>query len=108
MSRGGVNSVIKRTVGDFKRQSARRLRSDSTNAEAVLWRHLRKLDVKGSHFRRQVIIGPYIVDFACLSERLIVEVDGSQHGTDEGIRHDEARTRWLRKAIECFDSGTTT
>jgi very-short-patch-repair endonuclease len=87
--------VIKRTVGDFKRQSARRLRSDSTNAEAVLWRHLRQLDVKGSHFRRQVVIGSYIADFACLAARLIVEVDGSQHGTDGGKRRDDVRTRWL-------------
>jgi very-short-patch-repair endonuclease len=44
------------------------------------------LDVKGSHFRRQVVIGPYIADFACLAQRLIVEVDGSQHGDDEGLR----------------------
>jgi very-short-patch-repair endonuclease len=87
--------MIKRAVGDFKRQSARRLRSDSTNAEAVLWRHLRQLDVKGSHFRRQAVIGSYIADFACLAARLIIEVDGSQHGTDDGKRRDDARTRWL-------------
>ena len=87
--------MIKRTVSDFKRQSARRLRSDSTNAEAVLWRHLRQLNVKGSHFRRQAVIGPYIADFACLAARLIIEVDGSQHGTDGGKRRDDARTRWL-------------
>jgi very-short-patch-repair endonuclease len=54
------------------------------------------LDVKGSHFRRQVVIGPYIADFACLAERLIVEVDGSQHGDDEGLRRDDVRTRWLQ------------
>ncbi|EAQ36554.1 hypothetical protein NB311A_14842 [Nitrobacter sp. Nb-311A] len=90
-----MNSVIKRTVSDFKRQSARRLRFDSTYAEAILWRHLRQLDVKGSHFRRQTVIGPYIADFACLAARLIVEVDGSQHGTDGGKRRDDTRTRWL-------------
>ncbi|MCB1392744.1 MULTISPECIES: endonuclease domain-containing protein [unclassified Nitrobacter] len=87
--------MIKRTVSDFKRQSARRLRFDSTYAEAILWRHLRQLDVKGSHFRRQTVIGPYIADFACLAARLIVEVDGSQHGTDGGKRRDDTRTRWL-------------
>jgi very-short-patch-repair endonuclease len=87
--------VIKRTVSDFKRQSARRLRSDSTNVEAVLWRHLRQLNLKGSHFSRQAVIGPYIADFACLAARLLIEVDGSQHGTDGGKRRDDARTRWL-------------
>ena len=43
-----------------------------------------------------MVIGPYIADFACMSERLIVEVDGSQHGDDEGLRRDDARTRWLQ------------
>jgi very-short-patch-repair endonuclease len=49
----------------------------------------------GSHFRRQVPIGPYIADFACLAARLGIEVDGSQHAlTDEATR-DAERTRWL-------------
>ncbi len=43
-----------------------------------------------------MVIGPYIADFACMAERLIVEVDGSQHGDDEGLRRDDARTRWLQ------------
>ena len=43
-----------------------------------------------------MVIGPYIADFACLAERLIVEVDGSQHGDDEGLRRDDIRTRWLQ------------
>ena len=43
-----------------------------------------------------MVIGPYIADFACLAERLIVEVDGSQHGDDEGLRRDDVRTRWLQ------------
>src|SRR5262249_35580093 len=51
----------------------------------------------GSHFRRQVPIGPYVVDFACMAARLIVEVDGSQHGSDQGHARDEERTRWLEK-----------
>ena len=87
--------MVKRTISDFKRKTAKQLRTNTTEAETILWRYLRQLDVKGSHFRRQVVIGPYIADFACLAERLIVEVDGSQHGTDEGRFHDEARTRFL-------------
>ncbi|MGM4907789.1 endonuclease domain-containing protein [Tardiphaga sp. 866_E4_N2_1] len=88
--------MVKRPISDFKRQSAKRLRENTTVAEQILWRHLRRLDVKGSHFRRQVVIGPYIADFACLAARLIIEVDGSQHGDDEGLAHDESRTRWLQ------------
>jgi very-short-patch-repair endonuclease len=42
-----------------------------------------------------VPIGPYIVDFACLKKRLVIEVDGSQHGNDPNSRRDEVRTRWL-------------
>jgi len=49
----------------------------------------------GSHFRRQVPIGNYIVDFACPAARLVVEVDGSQHGTDVGRSRDSERTAWL-------------
>jgi very-short-patch-repair endonuclease len=87
--------MTKRSISSFGRKAAKRLRSQETQAETILWRHLRQLEPRGSHFRRQVAIGPYIADFVCLAARLIVEVDGSQHGTDEGKRHDDARTRWL-------------
>ena len=89
--------MTKRMTGEFKRQAAKPLRSNTMNAEAFLWRSLRQLDVRGSHFRRQVVIGPYIVDFVCLTQRLIVEVDGSQHGTADGLQNDEARTHWLNR-----------
>ena len=51
----------------------------------------------GTHFRRQVPIGPYIADFACMAARLIVEVDGSQHGHDAGMQKDAKRTQWLEQ-----------
>jgi very-short-patch-repair endonuclease len=51
----------------------------------------------GSHFRRQVPVGSYVADFACMAARLIVEVDGSQHGTGAGQARDQARTHWLAK-----------
>nr|WP_315810691.1 endonuclease domain-containing protein [Bradyrhizobium sp. SZCCHNR3107] len=85
----------KRPISDFKRRTAKRLRENTTAAEDILWRHLRRLEIEGTHFRRQVVIGPYIADFACLVRRLIIEVDGSQHGEDANIQRDEARTRWL-------------
>jgi very-short-patch-repair endonuclease len=72
---------------------ARELRNNLTDAERKLWRKLRYRQVGGYRFRRQVPIGPYIVDFACLSHRLLIEIDGSQH--DDNIAYDQARTRWL-------------
>jgi very-short-patch-repair endonuclease len=58
---------------------ARELRQNPTDAERKLWAHLRLRQVHGHKFRRQRPIGPYIVDFVCLEERLVIEVDGSQH-----------------------------
>jgi very-short-patch-repair endonuclease len=83
------------TIGAFLRRSAKRLRENTTGAEDLLWRRLRRFPISGSHFRRQVPIGPYVADFACMAARLIVEVDGSQHGRDDLLKRDEARTRWL-------------
>ena len=53
---------------------ARSLRRNSTDAEALLWSRLRKRALAGHKFRRQRPIGPYVVDFICLEENLIVEV----------------------------------
>ena len=85
----------RRTIDSFRRQMARRLRANGTNAEAALWRHLRRLETRGTHFRRQVPIGPYVADFACMASRLVIEVDGSQHGEEPNKSRDEKRTRWL-------------
>ena len=51
-----------------------------TDAEKKLWRPLRHIPVERSHFRRQATIGPYFADFACHERRLVIEVDGGQHG----------------------------
>jgi very-short-patch-repair endonuclease len=87
--------MAKRSIAGFKRDNAKRLRDNHTEAEAILWRHLRRLEIEGTHFRRQVVLGPYVADFACLKHRLVIEVDGSQHGTDRGMAADAVRTRWL-------------
>jgi very-short-patch-repair endonuclease len=78
-----------------RRAIARRLRNNPTEMETRLWRALRRMPMQGSHFRRQVPIGPYVVDFACMAAHLVIEVDGSQHGRDANIVRDDARTRWL-------------
>ena len=58
---------------------ARELRRRSTEAEKRLWAELRNRRLQGFQFRRQVWIGPFVVDFVCVDERLVVELDGSQH-----------------------------
>ena len=75
--------------------NARHLRKMMTDAERSLWRHLRDRQIDGFRFRRQVSIGRYIVDFACLEKRLIVEVDGGQH--DINRDDDTVRDAWLTK-----------
>ncbi|WP_207896610.1 endonuclease domain-containing protein [Flaviaesturariibacter flavus] len=55
------------------------MRKQPTNAEWLLWQQLRRRQVSGNKFRRQPVIGRFIVDFACLERQLIVEVDGGYH-----------------------------
>ena len=72
---------------------ARSLRTNQTDAERKLWAALRRRQIEGHRFRRQHPIGPFIVDFVCLAEKLVVEVDGSQHF--ENRAQDSDRTAWL-------------
>ena len=70
---------------------ARHLRKSLTPQEAKLWLRLRGLKSLGLHFRRQVPVAGYYLDFACLKHSLAIEVDGSQHGMSSGIVHDQTR-----------------
>jgi very-short-patch-repair endonuclease len=72
---------------------ARYLRRQMTLSETVLWKALRKPDLG---FRRQVPIGRYVADFACLASRLIAEVDGGVHDLPEVQLHDVERDAWLK------------
>ena len=74
-----------------KRDFARKLRREMTDAERVLWRYLRKKQVDGHRFRRQCPIDRFVVDFACLDRALIVEVDGGQHADFAQDRTRDAR-----------------
>ena len=74
---------------------ARALRKNQTDAESRLWRLLRNRQVAGAKFRRQVPIDKYIVDFVCMENKLIIELDGGQHA--EAKEYDEQRTRELEK-----------
>ncbi|WID96890.1 DUF559 domain-containing protein [Bosea vestrisii] len=76
--------------------NAPKLRRSLTEPEKRLWTLLRKrLPQNGTHFRRQVALGSYVVDFACLSKLLIIEVDGDQHGRSTAVAYDAERTAWL-------------
>jgi very-short-patch-repair endonuclease len=73
---------------------ARDLRKNPTNAERLLWSHLRRRQMAGFKFRRQHSVGPYICDFACVEASVVVELDGSQHV--EQSDYDFRRDRFLR------------
>jgi very-short-patch-repair endonuclease len=71
---------------------ARSLRRNATNAERTLWEGLRRTQVAGFRFRRQVVIGGFIADFVAFDARLVVEVDGATHSTDAEIKADAIRS----------------
>ncbi len=79
------------------RDRARRLRVESTALERKLWAHLRAKRFAAFKFRRQHPIGPYCADFCCVARRLIIEVDGSQHGDEQEQRKNALRTAYLRE-----------
>jgi very-short-patch-repair endonuclease len=83
---------------DPRTPRARSLRKDATPAERKLWSALRLIGVPQGHFRRQAPIGPYIADFAHHGLRIVVELDGEQHGYAGGLRRDAKRTAYLAAA----------
>lgn len=80
----------------FTKDKAIKNRRLMTTAERLLWDEL-KADKLGIHFRRQHIIGTYIVDFVCLKDKLIIEVDGAYHGVKTQIKADAYRDWYLEK-----------
>jgi very-short-patch-repair endonuclease len=72
---------------------SRALRTSATEAERKLWRHLRDSQLNGARFRRQHPVGIFVLDFACVQQRLAVELDGGQHADD--VVRDAGRTAWL-------------
>ncbi len=78
------------------KQHSRELRKDMTDAERHLWSKLRMQQLKGCHFYRQRIIGNFIADFFCPKARLVIEIDGSQHYSDEMTEEDRKRDEYMR------------
>jgi len=79
------------------KQLSRKLRSSMTEAEVALWSRLRRKQLYGLQFNRQKTLGNYIVDFYCSPARLVVEIDGGQHYTKEGVARDSERDAYLKR-----------
>ena len=82
--------IVKNSLTPFAKQ----LRKIPTDAENLLWRHLQRRQIEGFEFRRQQPIGKYIVDFVCLTKKIVIEIDGGQHAIYKEI--DRIRDAWLR------------
>ena len=94
MAGEGQSRSDQETVDNLK-GIVKSLRKRLTDAEKVLWKHLRAKQLQGLKFRRQEPIGKYVVDFVCYQKRIVVEVDGGQHSKESS--KDEERDRWFQK-----------
>ena len=76
---------------------SRQLRKNMTEAEKVLWSKVRCKQIKGYMFYRQKPIGNFIVDFYCPKGKLVIELDGGQHYSEDGKVKDEQRDKYLKE-----------
>ncbi len=74
---------------------AKNMRSHMTHEEVIIWNMVRAKKFLGFKFKRQVLIGDYIVDFVCESKKLILEIDGGQHNEPKNVEYDKKRTEFL-------------
>ena len=86
-----MDSTVSRRV-----TAARDLRQRQTPSEAALWSRLRRQQL-GVTFRRQHVVGPFVVDFCCLTARLVVELDGAIHDLEDVREQDAWRTEYLEE-----------
>jgi very-short-patch-repair endonuclease len=92
-----TNMISSHAMPDRQRQFARQMRAQPTDAERVLWQRLRHdITLAGSHFRRQAVVGPFIVDFASRKAKIVIELDGGQHNWQQGS--DLSRQRRIEAA----------
>ena len=91
--KGGTKSML--PFNKKLKTLAKKLRKNMTEAESFLWQRIRRKQLKDRQFYRQKNIGDYIVDFYCPSAKLIVELDGGQHHTEEGMNRDQIRDKYL-------------
>lgn len=84
-------------INSQKKKFISSLRKNQTDAEKLLWFYLRNKRFEGIKFRRQQLIGNYIVDFVSFEKKLIIELDGGQHNDNENIIKDKTRSEFLEK-----------
>ncbi|MSO98286.1 MAG: endonuclease domain-containing protein [Rhodospirillaceae bacterium] len=83
-------------VAKLSTPRARDLRKQTTDAESLVWAHVRNRALAGAKFKRQVPIAGFYADFVCIESKLIIEIDGGQHDTQRST--DAARTKKLEAA----------
>jgi len=76
-------------------ERARKLRKNQTETEKLIWSALRRNQLEGLKFKRQTPVGPYILDFVCLTAKLVVGIDGQGH--DQTVAYDTRRTSFLKR-----------
>jgi very-short-patch-repair endonuclease len=92
-----TDMIDSNAMADRQREFARRMRAQPTDAERVLWQRLgHDISLTGSHFRRQALVGQFIVDFASRRAKLVIELDGGQHDWQQAS--DALRTRQIEAA----------
>jgi very-short-patch-repair endonuclease len=77
------------------KERRRALRKRMTPAEVAFWSMIRKRQLEGKRFLRQYSVGYYIVDFCCPEHKLVIELDGEVHNSEEAKAYDAARTLFL-------------
>ena len=78
-----------------ERDKRKILRSNTTQAENILWRYLRKRQIAGFKFRRQYGVDAYVIDFFCIKVKLAIEIDGEIHLSDVSRENDQQRQEYL-------------
>ncbi len=91
----GVQRNDSQKISPVTTARARSLRSAMIDVERLLWQAIRGKQLNGHRFRRQHPIGHYIADFACIEQKIVIELDGGQH--QEQLEADEQRTDFLRE-----------
>jgi very-short-patch-repair endonuclease len=92
IARGHIDHPVTVRLQALTRKRARQLRTTQTDAERLLWFHLRDRRFLGWRFRRQHPIASFYADFASIELGLVIELDGGQHCTDQCMRYDAVRT----------------
>jgi very-short-patch-repair endonuclease len=88
--------LSRRTTPPRQAAFAKDMRQDMTGPERKLWKALRwRVPIEGTHFRRQVSLGPYIVDFCSYGAKIVIEVDRNPHGTMKSGEQDANRTAFM-------------